>query len=473
MPEDSIARYKYIFDEILRITDDGFIVVDKDGVVTDINDQYCDFLGKPRSEIVGYSIKKTIKNSKMPDIVHNRYSEELALHKYMEGDIKENDNSFVLVSRSCVFNDRDEVVAGVAQVKFRLQALASAKRMMNEYAELEFYREEYRNSSENAFTFESMVGSSDCFAEKRRAGIKASQTDFAVLLTGETGTGKEVFARAIHNASSRADKPMVSINCAAIPSELLESELFGYDEGAFTGARKGGKKGKFQLANGGTIFLDEIGDMPLSMQAKILRVLQEREVEPLGGSGPIQVDVRVIAATRKDLTEMVDTGEFREDLYYRLNVINIELPPLRQRREDILELANYFLAKLNRRYSQSIVLSAEVKRCFNNYQWPGNIRELDNVIMGAYAICDGFSIDLTDLPAKMAARQRAGQTIHSGGKKLSDLLDDYERELIKQILREKGDNCRQAAEEMGIHRSALYKKMARLNIKPQLPRHYE
>ncbi|QAT48971.1 PAS domain-containing protein [Caproiciproducens sp. NJN-50] len=457
-------RYKYIFNEVLKITDDGFIVVDKNGVVTDINDQYCDFLGKPKSEIVGYPIKKTIKNSKMPDIVTNLYSEELALHKYVSGDTKENDNTFVLVSRSCVYNDQGEVVAGVAQVKFRLQALASAKRMMNEYAELEFYREEYRKSTENAYTFDSIVGGSECFVEKKRAGIKAAQTDFAVLLTGETGTGKEVFARAIHNASSRKDKPMVSINCAAIPAELLESELFGYDEGAFTGAKKGGKKGKFQLANSGTIFLDEIGDMPLCMQAKILRVLQEEEVEPLGGSGPEKVDVRVIAATRKDLNKMIETGEFREDLYYRLNVVNIELPPLRQRREDILDLAKYFLAKLNRQYNQSIVLSGDVKRCFYNYPWPGNVRELNNVIMGAYAICDRLSIDLTDLPAKMAARQRSGQAVH-GGKKLSDLVDDYERQLIRQILREKNNNCRLAAEEMGIHRSALYKKIAKLKIK--------
>ncbi|MPM14914.1 Anaerobic nitric oxide reductase transcription regulator NorR [bioreactor metagenome] len=473
MPDDSVARYKYIFDEILKITDDGFIVVDKNGVVTDINDQYCEFLGRPKSEIVGYPIVRTIKNSKMPDIVSNRYSEELAIHKYMDGDTRENDNTFVLVSRSCVYNDQNEVVAGVAQVKFRLQALASAKRMLNEYAELEFYREEYRKSSGNAFTFESIIGSSECFTEKRRAGLKAAPTDFAVLLTGETGTGKEIFARAIHNASTRKDKPMVCINCAAIPAELLESELFGYDEGAFTGAKKGGKKGKFQQASGGTIFLDEIGDMPLFMQAKILRVLQEQEVEPLGGSGPEKVDIRVIAATRKNLNKMIETGEFREDLYYRLNVVNIELPPLRQRREDILELAKYFLSKLNRKYGQSIVLSADVKRCFCNYPWPGNVRELDNVIMGAYAICDGFSIDFTDLPAKIAARQRSGQTVHGGGKKLSELVDDYERELIRQILREKNNNCKLAAEEMGIHRSALYKKMTRLNIKSPMQRQFE
>lgn len=177
------------------------------------------------------------------------------------------------------------------------------------------------------------------------------------MLTGETGTGKELFARAIHNASNRADKPMVSINCAAIPSELLESELFGYADGAFTGARKGGKPGKFQLANGGTLFLDEIGDMPLNMQAKILRTLQESEVEPVGGSGPVPVDVRVISATRQNLPKLIESGDFREDLYYRLNVINIEIPSLRERRGDILDLSNHFLSQLNQEFQRTTVLS--------------------------------------------------------------------------------------------------------------------
>lgn len=466
MSEQDIARYKHIFDEILQMTDDGFIVVDPDGIVTDINDQYCDFLGRPKEAIVGYPIQKTIRNSKMVDIVKRRYSEELALHKFLPGETKENDNNFLLVSRSCVCDESGRVVAGVAQVKFRLQTLDSAKRLMSEYAELEFYKEEYRKTEDCRVSFDSIVGSSDAFLERKRLGLKAARTDFPVLLTGETGTGKEVFARAIHNASSRADKPMVSINCAAIPNELLESELFGYVDGAFTGARKGGKPGKFQLANGGTLFLDEIGDMPVSMQAKILRALQEREVEPVGGSGPEPVDVRVISATRRDLPELIETGEFREDLYYRLNVINVELPPLRNRRADILELANHFLARLNKEFQRSTVLSPEVKRCFAGYQWPGNIRELDNVIKGAYATCDGFTIDMTDLPAKMDVPRRHGLPGAGSGKRLEELMNDYERQILLSVLRDKNGNCQRAAEELGIHRSALYKKMAKLGIDP-------
>ena len=257
-------------------------------------------------------------------------------------------------------------------------------------------------------------------------------------------------------------------HCAAIPTELLESELFGYEDGAFTGAKKGGKPGKFQLANGGTLFLDEIGDMPLNMQAKILRALQEREVEPVGGSGPVPVDVRVISATRRNLPELIESGDFREDLYYRLNVINIEMPPLRTRRGDILELANHFLAKLNLEFQRATVLSPEVKRCFAGYQWPGNVRELDNVIKGAYATCDGFTIDMTDLPAKMAAPR--GSAPIRAQKHLSELVDDYEREVILAVLRENHGNCQQTADELGIHRSALYKKVAKLGLKDAVQR---
>ena len=474
MSAQDAARYRYIFEEILRMTDDGFIVVDPDGIVTDINEQYCDYLGKTREEIVGYPITKTISNSKMLDIVKKRYGEELALHKFLPGESKESDNNFLLVSRSCVTDDEDRVVAGVAQVKFRLQTLHSAKRMMSEYAELEFYREEYHNNRENQFCFDHIVGSSEAFLERKRAGLKAAKTDFSVLLTGETGTGKEVFARAIHNSSSRADKPMVCINCAAIPSDLLESELFGYADGAFTGARKGGKKDKFQLANGGTLFLDEIGDMPLHMQAKILRVLQEGEVEPVGGSGPQKVDVRVISATRKDLTQLIEQGLFREDLYYRLNVINIEMIPLRKRSDDILELANYFLMRLNASSAQSVVLSPEVKRCFSVYPWPGNIRELDNVIKAAYAACDGLTIDVIDLPARLTkGYESAEPSLSDAPHTLAERMAEYERKLLCATLQQTKGNCKKAAELLGIHRSVLYKKLAKRNIKCEVERHYQ
>ncbi len=393
-------RYRYIFAEVLRMSNDGFIVVDPDGIVLDISDSYCEFLDRTREQVVGRHIEQTIPNSRMMDVVKRGYTDKLEVHNYLAGYVKDPNNNFVLVSRSCVRNELGEVVAGVAHVHFRQRTVDSAKKMMKIYNTMEFYRGEYQSSDRKNYTFQNIVGSSEQFRGKIKEGVKAAKTNFPVIITGETGTGKEVFARAIHNTSSRANMPMVCLNCAAIPADLLESELFGYEEGSFTGAKKGGKKGKFELADGGTIFLDEIGDMPLAMQAKLLRVLQEGEIDPVGGKQSVPVDVRVISATRKDLAAMIAKGEFREDLYYRLNVISIELPPLRQRQEDIAELSAYFLDLLNKEYQQSVAFSPDVLAGFQNYDWPGNLRELDNVIKGAYATCDGITIELDDLPGK-------------------------------------------------------------------------
>ena len=339
--------HMHIFEKVSSMSDDGFIVVNRKGEVIHINEKYCSFLGTTKEKALGKSIFNIIPNSMMLDVMEKKYCEECVIQTYIIGIEKEKS---AIVSRSYVENEEGEVIAGVAQVKFRLQTLDVAKKLMKDYVELEYYKEQYLNSKKYICSFEKMVGKSKSFLEVKRIGIKASKTNFPVLITGKTGTGKEVFARAIHANSERAEKLMVSINCAAIPEDLLESELFGYEEGSFTGAKKGGKKGKFFIANGGTIFLDEIGDMPLSMQAKLLRVLQEKEIDPIGSTSSIPIDVRVIAATRKNLPEMIEKGEFREDLYYRLNVINIEMPPLCDRKEDILELAGFFLNKLNLEY---------------------------------------------------------------------------------------------------------------------------
>ena len=464
MPEPDIARYKYILDEILRLTDDGFIVVDPQGVVTDINEQYCDFLGRTRDEVVGYPITKVIKNSKMIDIVRRRYSEELALHKYVPGDTKANDDNFVLVSRSCVFDDADQVVAGVAQVKFRLQTLDSAKRLMSEYAELEFYREEYQNYSGNQYSFEHIVGSGERFLETKRAGLKAAKTDFAVLLTGETGTGKEVFARAIHNNSPRSDKPMVSINCAAIPSELLESELFGYEDGAFTGARRRGKAGFFELANEGTLFLDEIGELDLDLQVKLLRVIQEGEVTRIGGTKTLHVDVRIIAATNRDLWQQVQEGKFRQDLYYRLNVINIEVPPLRERRDDVIPLAVHFIEKYNQKYSKHKELSMELGKILRSLDWLGNIRELENLIENMVVLVQRDVLYPEDLPPRYrqsGAEVSACQVTVHGIMPLKEAIQQVESQLLCHA-QEKYTTTREIAKVLGVDQSTVSRKMGTL-----------
>ena len=451
--------YKNIVSQILKMTSDGFIITDTEGNVREINKQYADFFGKSRSEIIGKSILNIIPNSKMIDIVKHKFSEEDAVHKYIDGEAKGNS---VIVSRSYVEDEDGNVVAGVAQVKFKVQTLAVAKKLMNEYEELEYYREEFQNQNR----VDNIIGSDTKFREIVKECLKVAKTDIPVLLTGETGTGKEVMAKALHTNSLRYDKPFVSINCAAIPFELLESELFGYMDGAFTGAKRGGKKGKFQLANGGTIFLDEIGDMPSSMQAKLLRVLQEKEIEPLGSEKSIPLDVRVVAATRQDLEAKMKDGSFREDLYYRLSVFNIHIPPLRERGGDSLELAEFFLDELNHKYKTYKTFSKAVKAYFLKYQWPGNVREVNNVVQSAYAISTENIIDINDIPARMLQQEKSAINLDKNKKSLGQMVDDYEKEVILELLKKHKGNCLEAAKEAGIHKSNFYRKLQKYGIKP-------
>ena len=451
--------YKNIVSQILKMTSDGFIITDTEGNVREINKQYADFFGKSRSEIIGKSILNIIPNSKMIDIVKHKFSEEDAVHKYIDGEAKGNS---VIVSRSYVEDEDGNVVAGVAQVKFKVQTLAVAKKLMNEYEELEYYREEFQNQNR----VDNIIGSDPKFREIVKECLKVDKTDIPVLLTGETGTGKEVMAKALHTNSLRCDKPFVSINCAAIPFELLESELFGYMDGAFTGAKRGGKKGKFQLANGGTIFLDEIGDMPSSMQAKLLRVLQEKEIEPLGSEKSIPLDVRVVAATRQDLEAKMKDGSFREDLYYRLSVFNIHIPPLRERGGDSLELAEFFLDELNHKYKTYKTFSKAVKAYFLKYQWPGNVREVNNVVQSAYAISTENIIDINDIPARMLQQEKPAINLDKNKKSLGQMVDDYEKEVILELLKKHKGNCLEAAKEAGIHKSNFYRKLQKYGIKP-------
>ena len=451
--------YKNIVSQILKMTSDGFIITDTEGNVREINKQYADFFGKSRSEIIGKSILNIIPNSKMIDIVKHKFSEEDAVHKYIDGEAKGNS---VIVSRSYVEDEDGNVVAGVAQVKFKVQTLAVAKKLMNEYEELEYYREEFQNQNR----VDNIIGSDTKFREIVKECLKVAKTDIPVLLTGETGTGKEVMAKALHTNSLRYDKPFVSINCAAIPFELLESELFGYMDGAFTGAKRGGKKGKFQLANGGTIFLDEIGDMPSSMQAKLLRVLQEKEIEPLGSEKSIPLDVRVVAATRQDLEAKMKDGSFREDLYYRLSVFNIHIPLLRERGGDSLELAEVFLDELNHKYKTYKTFSKAVKAYFLKYQWPGNVREVNNVVQSAYAISTENIIDINDIPARMLQQEKPAINLDKNKKSLGQMVDDYEKEVILELLKKHKGNCLEAAKEAGIHKSNFYRKLQKYGIKP-------
>ena len=324
--------------------------------------------------------------------------------------------------------------------------------------------------------FNDIVGTSPALQETLNLARIASKTNCTVLITGESGTGKELIAQAIHNESKCKNGPFVAVNCGAIPKELIESELFGYESGAFTGAKKNGMPGKFEMANGGTIFLDEIGDMSFDLQVCLLRFLQEQEVTRIGGKNPIKVNVRVIAATNKNLEEAINNAVFRMDLYYRLNVFNIHVPPLRERTGDIGNLAHWFLQKFKCASNQAFVgFTPEALDAMQNYSWPGNIRELENTIERAVLIGRSDRIRLDDLPEKIRA-MRDHHLAEAPGMRAAPArppviepvvpmnIEEIEKSTILRALHSTGGNVTRAAQEIGISRRTLYRKMKKYDI---------
>ncbi len=325
-------------------------------------------------------------------------------------------------------------------------------------------RKEFENLRKEKFDQYRMIGESPALREIQRQIERVAATDSKVLILGESGVGKELVAYAIHHQSPRSAKPFVKMNCAAIPEELTESELFGYEKGAFTGATST-HDGKFLLADGGTIFLDEIADMSLRVQTKVLRVLQDGEFQRVGGTEVIQVNVRVLAATNKNLEQLVKEGRFREDLYYRLNVFPIYVPPLRDRREDIPLLFDYFLRKYclqnNRR---PLEVEREVFSVLQHYSWPGNIRELRNLVERLVIISGGDRIKLTDVPTHLFHPHFPAAGIEPGSKTLKEIREQAEREYIIHCLKACNGNVSQAARLLGLERTNLHKKMKALGI---------
>ena len=314
-------------------------------------------------------------------------------------------------------------------------------------------------------SFDSIIGSSSCLEQVKVEAEKASKSTSTVLIQGESGTGKELFARAVHFHSNRAKGPFIPINCAAIPEQLLESELFGYEDGAFTGARRGGKAGKFELANKGTIFLDEIGDMPIHLQTKLLRVVQEYVIEKIGGKESIPIDVRIIAATNKDLEKKVLEGEFRQDLFYRLNVIPLNIPPLRDRKDDIVILVNYLLDKCNVKLEKNISkIEDSVLEIFINYQWPGNVRELENTIEYAVNMCGSSVIKCMDLPKRLKVSENTLENKKDVG--IVPIKELEKKEILKALeyFGHSKQSITKAAEALELSRATLYRKLKEYKI---------
>lgn len=357
-------------------------------------------------------------------------------------------------------------IVGALVVSRDMETIAELSSQLDYYRSLsEGLRNEVSSKSQLPLSFRSVIGASPVFTKTLRMAAQVAPTQASVCILGESGTGKEVLAKAIHLSSRFVEGPMVKVNCAAIPETLIESELFGYEKGAFTGALSKGKPGKFELANGGTLFLDEIGEMPPGVQVKLLRALQEREITRVGGVHPIPLKFRLITATNRDLKEMVKKGTFREDLYYRISVINLNIPPLRERRQDIPLLCDSFLEEMQSIYNKSPKMLPETIERMLAYDWPGNIRELRNCIERMVVMCSDDILSAELLPEQFFQTASAGEVLDREQGSLRRMLDRNEREAICKALEQAGGNRSKAIEILGISRRNFYNKLEKYHLK--------
>jgi PAS domain S-box-containing protein len=421
---------------------DGLLIIDKNGRIVKINGALQKIAGMNEEEMTGKMVASIFQNRIFDDVLEGRAragDKEIRLH----------------------INGREER----KHVLLGMQPIAGNIGWLIQFKEIQQVRQfvNAMTGSQAKITFQEIIGRSPAFMTQIQEAKQAAMTDANVLLLGESGTGKDVFAQAIHNAGERRHKPFIAINCGAIPRDLLGSELFGYEEGAFTGARKGGSPGKFELADGGTIFLDEVGEMSLEMQVVLLRVLQTKEVIRIGGHRVLPVNVRIIAATNKKLKEEVRNETFREDLFYRLNVIPIRILPLRERKEDIPLLANYFAGECSRRMGKKIdSLSPAVNEVLCEYEWRGNVRELQNILERSIHKTAGPVLEVNTLPAEIFHRYTIE---HSTPLKPAMKKEEWKKQALLQALSLHENNCSRAAKSLGISRSTLYRQMEQFHLK--------
>jgi sigma-54 dependent transcriptional regulator, acetoin dehydrogenase operon transcriptional activator AcoR len=413
---------------ILHITSDGIIVTDKKGAIIQVNPAAEEILVKKEREIRGRPVTE--------------------------------------------FTDRVKVIQETL-IKDDFENISGGIHLIHSHCNIKKFTNENASAS---FQFENIIGENAQIKKTIELGKIAAKSISHVLLQGESGTGKEVFAQAIHYESSRRNKPFVAVNCGAIPRELIGSELFGFEGGSFTGAKQGGKQGKFELASGGTLFLDEIGEMPLEQQVALLRVLQDQQITRIGGEKNIKVDTRIICATNKNLRLEVTKGNFREDLFYRLNVISINLPPLRERKEDILLLFDLFMKNSCKKLKINFpTIDQKIMPYFQQYDWPGNVRELQNIVERILNLANGARICIEHLPDEMLHPHQVEpplvnwthfeiETNSMEKQKIRELLDKQEQKYVMGMLIAANGNISQVARDMGISRNTLYKKLKRLNI---------
>ena len=434
----AVKELKMTLETVLEVAYEGVAVLDEQGRITLTNERFCKKLGVPREQITGRNISAFIP-----------MTDSSAALRVLEINAKP------CVISSLPITKEGATKGFVIKIYEDLDELSDVMQQVNQLnMQLDYYKDELYKVNGTSYTINSIVSNDDSVATIKTQLLQVAKSNSTVLITGESGTGKELFAHSIHNASARRKEPFIKVNCSAIPAELAEAELFGYQDGAFTGARKQGKPGKFELAGGGTIFLDEIGDLPLLLQGKLLRVIQEKEVERVGDVRTRKVDVRIIAATNRDLKRLVGAGSFREDLYFRIKVIEFKIPPLRERKGDIPVLVDHFIAKYNNLFSRRVTgMTAEALAALLRYDWSGNIRELENTIERMLNYVESGLIELKDVPEDVRAQARSAAR---GAQSLASL----EQEAILSALSEAAGNKSKAARLLGISRSKLYEKLS-------------
>lgn len=442
------------FAHILNAVHEGVVVMDRESTIIYANPAYTRILGVSVEKVLGKKVFDIEPETKALNVLKGKkpiigeYEAVKSVGKHVIFDSAPIFSGGQMIGTVTIFRDITELIVLNQKLDYYRNYTKKLKKQQL------FLKENL------SLPFKKIIGDDPAFVRVLQLAEQVAPTNASILLEGESGVGKELLAKAIHQTSKRENKPLISINCAAVPEPLFESELFGYEEGAFTGAKKWGKKGKFELANGGTLFLDEVAELPLSVQAKLLRVLQEGCIDPLGATKSKVVDVRIIAATNKNLNEIVEQGKFRRDLYFRLNVIQIRIPSLRERKEDILLLAQHFLKISEKPY---LCFSNEVINVFEKYPWYGNIRELENVVSHAAIVCQDTEIILPHLPPYFHEQLSKSTGYTTENKEIT--LVKAEKETILQALRKCNNNRSRAMRVLGVSRRTFYKKLKKHGLK--------
>jgi sigma-54 dependent transcriptional regulator, acetoin dehydrogenase operon transcriptional activator AcoR len=438
---------------VIEAIHDGILVIDRSGTVQLINEEYTQITGVKREQIIGKPLLQVRPSAKLPQVLKDG--------RAREGVFRKEKSMEYVVDMAPIIKD-DEVVGAVSVCKSIPEVYQLSEELKRSRKRVQQLKQAFGRIHQSTYTFSHIIGQNKDLLHMIERAKKAAATNLSILLTGESGTGKELVAQSIHHTSSRSSSPFVPVNCAAIPSALLESELFGYEKGAFTSSNEDGKSGLFELAHGGTLFLDEIGDMPVDLQSKLLRVLQEGTFRKIGGLEEQKVDVRIIAATNKDLPSMVANKKFREDLFYRINTIQLAIPPLRKRKDDIPAILTSLLKEQG---NTNIQVAPQAMSTLHQYEWPGNIRELKNAVHYAISMCEGSTISVEHLPDTI--RPTTGYRPTDRPRLLEDVLRDTEREVIVSVLNKTGTSVvgkKAAAKQLGISLASLYNKLSKLNI---------